>query len=526
MATHVAILMKRYVDLIVQGRKTVESRLTKMRRAPFGAIEPNDRIYFRCSSGPYMATAIAGKVSSHDRLTPAKIATLRRKYNRAVCGDDAYWQWKRDSRYATFIELLDVEPTDTGPQLPPSRGIAWFVCEPEPLPEAWQVTLTEGAVRNCYVRLPVKSPATRPIELLMPDGSVVSTDIRPDGMLRWRGWGGYFRSFGVTAGASVRFERSVPGRYLVTFNGPHQHAETTMTDTGPELSRYISARRLGQLIRQARAEDLGPSARDITTDCLIPADATARAVVRSRQAGVLAGAAILVPIAQCYDSALTVTAALPDGGQLVPGAVVAEISGPLRSILTMERVALNFLTHLSGIATLTAQYVLAVAGTQAGIYDTRKTLPGLRGLEKYAVVCGGGRSHRIGLYDAVLVKDNHIAHIAAADLPAALNDAIAAARGSQPAPKFVEVEVDTLAQLEQVLGCSVDAVLLDNMDAAKMTRAVALRAKLAPNVQLEASGGVALDTVARIARTGVDRISVGALTHSAPALDLGLDILD
>ena len=537
MAAHVAILMKRYIDLILQGHKTIESRLTKTPRTPFGQIEPNDRIYFKCSAGPYMATAVAGEVAFHKGLTPAKVAALRRAHNGAVCGDDAYWQWKRGSRYATFIELRQVEPTDTGPPLAPSRGIAWFVCQLDLLPPMWQVTLTAGALRHHYVRVPAAPPAPntpyahRPIEMLMPDGRAVRSDILDDNMIRWRRWRDYFHRFGVNAGDQIRFERISPWRYRVSFISQNKPVNPSMTnprpptDPGPKLDQYLSVERMEQLIHQAKAEDLGPAARDVTTDCLIPAGATARAVVRARQAGVLAGAALLAPIARCYDAAVVVTCALRDGQRLKPGSVVAQLDGPLRSILTIERVALNFLTHLSGVATLTAQYVQTVAGTAAGIYDTRKTLPGLRGLEKYAVVCGGGRSHRRGLYDAVLIKDNHIAHIAPEDLPAALSGAIAEARCRTPAPRFVEVEVDTNAQLELVLACPVDIVLLDNMNVDELAQAVAVRDKLAPKVELEASGGVTLDSVAQIARAGVNRISVGALTHSAPALDLGLDIL-
>jgi nicotinate-nucleotide pyrophosphorylase (carboxylating) len=190
----------------------------------------------------------------------------------------------------------------------------------------------------------------------------------------------------------------------------------------------------------------------------------------------------------------------------------------------MERVALNFCTHLSGIATLTSAFVDAVRGTKAGIYDTRKTIPGLRGLAKYAVACGGGRNHRIGLYDAVLVKDNHIAHVPTAQLAAAMSAGIAKARAMQPRPVFVEIEVDNLAQLEEVLRCDVDIILLDNMTPSQMQQAVSLRNRIAPRIELEASGGITLANVRAAAETGVDRIAIGALTHSAVALDLGLDI--
>ena len=206
------------------------------------------------------------------------------------------------------------------------------------------------------------------------------------------------------------------------------------------------------------------------------------------------------------------------------GDVVGTLSGSLRGILAVERVLLNLLTHLSGIATLTAAYVAQVAGTSADIYDTRKTIPGLRDLAKYAVACGGGCNHRMGLHDAVLVKDNHIAHIAPAELPGALARMVVAARAAKPRPTFVEIEVDTLDQLRAVLPTGPDIVLLDNMAPDQLRDAVALRNAAAPGVLLEASGGVTLETVGAIARTGVDRIAVGALTHSAPALDLGLDI--
>ena len=173
---------------------------------------------------------------------------------------------------------------------------------------------------------------------------------------------------------------------------------------------------------------------------------------------------------------------------------------------------------------MTWQFVQLTQGTKAGIFDTRKTIPGLRSLAKYAVVCGGGQNHRIGLFDAILIKDNHIAHIPLEQLGEALKVSFAAARQSENPPKFIEVEVDNLEQLKRVLDCGVDMVLLDNMDNDTLKQAVAIRDELAPTVQLEASGTVNLSTVADIAKTGVDRISVGAITHSAPTLDIGLDI--
>ena len=233
-------------------------------------------------------------------------------------------------------------------------------------------------------------------------------------------------------------------------------------------------------------------------------------------------------IAAAYDPALELDVKLDDGAALKPAAVVAHVRGPLRALLAMERVALNFLTHLCGIASLTARYVEAVRGTQAGIYDTRKTIPGLRRLAKYAVTCGGGHAHRVGLHDAVLVKDNHIAAVPLDRLTDFVADMVRRAAALQPPPAFVEVEVDTIEQLKRVLPAMAASpgsiVLLDNMKLDQLRTAVNVRNQAAPGVLLEASGGVGLDTVIGIARTGVDRIAVGALTHSAPALDLGLDV--
>ena len=292
----------------------------------------------------------------------------------------------------------------------------------------------------------------------------------------------------------------------------------------PDLANFIDADELGTLIELARFEDVGPTGLDVTCETFVPAGKRQLVKMVARDTGTLAGAALLPRIAAAYDAAIDVTLRAADGDTLAPGSVIAEYQGPLRSILTMERVALNFVTHLSGIASLTAAYVAKTAGTKASIFDTRKTLPGLRHLQKYAVACGGGATHRIGLYDAMLVKDNHIADVPLGELAAVLRDAAQRARALQPSLKFVEVEVDTLAQLEAVLAAPIDIVLLDNMPADRLKQAVAIRDQLAPHVELEASGGVTLNTVEQIAQAGVDRISVGALTHSAPSLDVGLDI--
>ncbi len=212
-----------------------------------------------------------------------------------------------------------------------------------------------------------------------------------------------------------------------------------------------------------------------------------------------------------------------DGDCVVSGDEIASVAGPMRAILAMERTALNFLQRLSGVATLTARFVAEVAGTGAVILDTRKTTPGWRALEKYAVRCGGGRNHRLGLYDAVLIKDNHLAWLAHQGDP--IVSAIASARAHAPPGTVVEVEVDSLDQLDRALECRPDVILVDNFGPDSLAEAVRRRDALAPGVLLEASGGVTLQSVRALAETGVDRISVGALTHSAPALDVGLDYL-
>jgi nicotinate-nucleotide pyrophosphorylase (carboxylating) len=217
---------------------------------------------------------------------------------------------------------------------------------------------------------------------------------------------------------------------------------------------------------------------------------------------------------------------LADGDRLERGSVIARLDGPMRSLLAIERAALNFLQHLSGIATLTAQYVAAVAGTRARIYDTRKTTPGWRALEKYAVRCGGGFNHRFGLHDAVLIKDNHLAWLrmdASSGTRDPISAAVAAARAFAPSGTIVEIEVDSLEELAQALASLPDVILLDNLAPDLVAEAVRRRDAVAPRVELEASGGVNLASVQALAQTGVDRISVGALTHSAPALDLAMD---
>ena len=279
------------------------------------------------------------------------------------------------------------------------------------------------------------------------------------------------------------------------------------------------------LLPIAMAEDFG-QVGDITSAPLIPAHGRGAANLVARSPGVLAGLPVAERLVAEFELLEHWRAYRADGDRLECGTVVARLAGSMRSLLALERTALNFLQRLSGIATLTSRFVAAAAGTRAAIYDTRKTTPGWRALEKYAVRCGGGRNHRFGLYDAVLIKDNHLAWLQASgglDSAESIAAAVASARANVPPGTVVEVEVDTLEQLDVALGCGPDIILVDNLGAGAMAEAVRRRDAVAPLVQLEASGGVSLATVGAIAATGVDRISVGALTHSAPWLDLALD---
>jgi nicotinate-nucleotide pyrophosphorylase (carboxylating) len=280
----------------------------------------------------------------------------------------------------------------------------------------------------------------------------------------------------------------------------------------------------------ALEEDLGgePSYEplpwgDVTTSLLIPEDVFGRGVLVARQPGVLAGLEAVGLVCEQATSGvgnLEFEPLLQDGAELNGGSRLAVLSGPMQFILPVERTALNFVQRLSGIATMTRRYVDGVAGLPTQILDTRKTTPGWRILEKYAVRCGGGHNHRFGLHDAILIKDNHLAALAGESF---VNLIQRARREAGPGVKFIELEVETLAQLDEALPAKPDIILLDNMTCEQMREAVRRRNAVAPNVLLEASGGVNLQTVRAIAETGVDRISVGALTHSAPALDIGLD---
>jgi len=264
---------------------------------------------------------------------------------------------------------------------------------------------------------------------------------------------------------------------------------------------------------QALEEDLG-GAGDITTDSIVPVSASAEAEIIAHKPGVIAGLDLAAASFKTLDPNAQFVPDMTDGAKVAAAKRIARVQGKAKALLSAERVALNFLGHLSGIASLTAAYVAAVNGTKARVACTRKTTPGLRVLQKYAVRAGGGMSHRYGLYDAVLVKDNHIA--AAGGLVQALEKL----RTRTGHLVKIEVEVDTLEQLDEALRFPIDAVLLDNMDLSTLKKAVAL---VDGRVATEASGGVTLETVRKIAETGVDLISVGAITHSAPVLDLALE---
>ncbi|MDE2515392.1 MAG: carboxylating nicotinate-nucleotide diphosphorylase [Rhodospirillales bacterium] len=266
-------------------------------------------------------------------------------------------------------------------------------------------------------------------------------------------------------------------------------------------------------VRAALLEDLG-RAGDITSDAIIPAGLNARVALVSRQDGVVAGLDFAACAFRLIDPTIRLAIACPDGSRLSPGTAIASIEGPARAILTAERVALNFLGHLSGIASATRSIVDAIAGHRARICCTRKTMPGLRAAQKYAVRAGGGSNHRFGLDDAVLIKDNHVA------IAGGIAPAIRRARAGVGHLVKIECEVDTLDQLREALAEGVDAVLLDNMTPPMLTEAVAI---VAGRAITEASGRIRPDTAAAVAASGVDLISIGWLTHSATVLDIGLD---
>lgn len=287
-----------------------------------------------------------------------------------------------------------------------------------------------------------------------------------------------------------------------------------MTAPLPELPQLM----IDDAVHAALLEDWG-RAGDITSQATIGAGVTARAVIVARKPGALAGIRLAETAFRLTSPDLKVEVLKTDGARLSPKDIVARIEGPARALLSAERVALNYLGHLSGIASATARFAEAISHTKARIVCTRKTTPGLRAFEKYAVRCGGGMNHRFGLDDAILIKDNHIA------VAGGVTAAITAAKAFAGHLVKIEVEVDTLDQLREAIPAAPDVIMLDNMSPDRLAEAVAIvRAAVGDQIKLEASGGIELDTVRAVAETGVDLISSGWITHSAPVLDLGLDI--
>lgn len=279
------------------------------------------------------------------------------------------------------------------------------------------------------------------------------------------------------------------------------------------------------LLRLALAEDLGASG-DRTGSALVDETTHSRVMLRNRQAGTVAGLDVVTQVFQALDPAVSLQARCHDGQSIDGPSDLALLEGPLRSLLAGERTALNFLGHLSGIATTTARFVDAVSDSEAVILDTRKTLPGWRQLAKYAVRCGGGTNHRLGLFDGVLIKDNHLAAWSQSGGDVTVAAAVRQARRSVPEGIPVQVEVDSLEQLVDAFEGKPDMVLLDNMSPDQLTEAVRLRDQQADTVVLEASGGITLETVTQVAGTGVDRISLGTLTHSSQNWDVAFDWCD
>jgi len=283
------------------------------------------------------------------------------------------------------------------------------------------------------------------------------------------------------------------------------------------LNNYLTKKQLDKVIDLALAEDI--SHGDVTSEALIPADLSGKASLLVKEKGVLAGIEVAGRVFQRVDSLLKVEAPVKDGAAIKSGDIVGNISGSVIGILKAERTALNFLQRLSGIASLTAQYVAETVGTGAKIYDTRKTTPGLRLLEKYAVRMGGGQNHRLHLGDAVLIKDNHIGALRATGMN--LKDIVAKARRKAPAGVTIEVEVTSIIEAQEALKAGTDIIMLDNMSIDEMSHVVNM---VAGRAKIEASGGITLANVRQIAMTGVDIISIGALTHSYRALDISLEL--
>ncbi len=281
------------------------------------------------------------------------------------------------------------------------------------------------------------------------------------------------------------------------------------------MTARLSSLIVEDAVARALKEDFG-DAGDITTNATIPAAANAKAVIAARKPGVIAGVDAALAAFRLTDPAINITVEKQDGARVQKGDVILSIDGPARGVLSAERVALNFMGHLSGIATATAALVDAVKGTGVKIACTRKTAPGLRAFQKHAVKCGGGHNHRFGLYDAVMIKDNHIA------AAGGIAEALSAARADVGHMVKIQIEVDGLGQLEDALANGADVILLDNFEPETMKRAVEINKGRAV---LEASGNITIDTVRTVAETGVDVISSGWITHSAPNLDLGLDFI-
>jgi nicotinate-nucleotide pyrophosphorylase (carboxylating) len=282
------------------------------------------------------------------------------------------------------------------------------------------------------------------------------------------------------------------------------------------LSDYLTQKQLDKVIGTALAEDI--SHGDITSEALIPPDLSGKASLLVKERGVLAGIDVARLVFHQVDPTLEVEVRIKDGSGIGPGDIAGNINGSVKSILKAERTALNFLQRLSGIASLTAHYVVETKGTDARIYDTRKTTPGLRALEKYAVRTGGGQNHRFHLGDAVLIKDNHISALRATGMT--IKDIVEKARRNAPVDVIIEVEVTSVSEVQEALQAGADIIMLDNMSIENIGRAVKMTAGRA---RLEASGGITLENVSQIARTGVDMISIGALTHSYKALDISLE---
>lgn len=312
----------------------------------------------------------------------------------------------------------------------------------------------------------------------------------------------------------------------------------TLAELFDEVTRDGSLRRLLHL---ARDEDLGPAEGpgDVTSRVTVDAAARGEARIVARSPGIVAGLRSVPDVLGVFAPACEWRGLVEDGKRVERGTLLGNLRGPMRELLAAERTLLNLVGRLSGIATRTGEFVHAISRTPAKLLDTRKTTPGLRGMEKYAVRCGGGWCHRMGLYDAVLIKDNHLAGIPLERLAAHVSAGVEQAReiaraagGVGGGLRFVEVEVDSIAQLEAILaggggvagGCGVDIVLLDNMSVHQLSDAVAKRARWRSKILLEASGGVTLQTVRLIAETGVDRISTGNITHHAVSMDVGMDV--